>query len=152
MEGFDWKTYLKRSSREQNEGDEGERFWEQIADSPYVCHRRDCRYYNEPHKGAPFSCDYLGMTGKSRIAQIPKEERLDFSCCPCYEHTERSQNGCTEDQYEQKAAYDWQEGRRLYKLGKSDGEIAAALGCARSTVRYWRRRMHLSANSWEKGR
>ena len=151
MDGFDWKAYLKRLSREHSE-EAGEDYWLQTMDSPYVCTRRDCRYYNEPRKGAIYSCDYLGMTGRSRIKQIPQNERLDFALCPCYERVQRTERLCTEESYEQNAAYDWREGRRRYGCGESDGEIAAALGCARSTVRYWRRRMRLPANTVKRGR
>ena len=147
MDGFDWRAYLKRLRCEREDAEEDARLWEHTADSPYVCPRRDCRYYNEPRKGAIYSCDYLGMTGRSRIKQLPQSERLNFQRCPCYERVQRTEKLCTEESYVKNAAYDWREGQRRYVRGESDGEIADALGCARSTVRYWRRRMRLPANT-----
>lgn len=46
------------------------------------CKRRDCRYRCD---GAHANnCDYIFITGKSRSAQLPPDER-DPSVCPFYD-------------------------------------------------------------------
>lgn len=111
------------------------------------CDRKSCEFWKDPEKGTPNSCDYLMITGRSRIAQIKdKRQRRDFGSCPCYSKGRRKWRPRQKLPYEMRATYDWSLGTRLYRAGASDREIAAELGCSPSGVMYWRRKMGLPAN------
>lgn len=121
------------------------------------CPRRSCKYWKDPESGVPYSCDYMMLTGHSRISQIkdPKA-RGDFTRCPVYKRGKRARQRNIEPDA-RPAKYDWSLGRRLYKEGASDQEIADALGCEKKTVQQWRGRYHLPAKKqirfdWNLGR
>lgn len=108
------------------------------------CPRKGCMYHRELQHVRDNSCDYLMITGRSRIAQIPeKEQRRNWEACPCYETTRKLvRRGPGMHPY----TYDWSLGTRLYREGATDQEIAEALGCSLGNVGYWRRRQGLPAN------
>lgn len=111
------------------------------------CPRRSCAYWHNPHGGGtPNSCDYLMIEGKSRIAQIPnRKERRDWSKCPCYKAGKKRK--CLPVlPFEMRPKYDWALAMRLYRAGYSDSAIADMLGCSRSGVKWWRRKMGLTPN------
>ena len=110
------------------------------------CPRRSCSYWNESAYGAN-SCNYLMVTGKSRIAQIPdRKQRLDFDRCPCYTEKFKRKREKQLLPFETRSHYDWALGTKLYREGRCDREIAEALGCSKEAVKYWRGRMKLPAN------
>lgn len=109
------------------------------------CTRKSCRYWADHRYNTANSCDYLMLTGKSRIAQIPdKAMRRNFDACPCYERGKKDRTRPLLP-FEMQTTYNWSLGRKLYNAGASDRKIAAALGCSRAAVRYWRGRHKLPA-------
>lgn len=108
------------------------------------CPRKGCMYHRELQHVRDNSCDYMMLTGRSRIAQIPdKAQRRNWAACPCYEtKTKARRYGPGVHPY----TYDWALGTRLYRAGATDREIAEALGCSRGNVEYWRRKRKLPAN------
>lgn len=113
------------------------------------CTRADCLYHKKAKKNSnDHSCDYLVMTGRSRIAQIPDQaQRRNWAACPCYKSGQRSRAmRPTMEVNASRQRYDWALGTMLYRAGASDAEIARALGCSRSGVKWWRRRMGYPGN------
>ncbi|MBR3293599.1 MAG: hypothetical protein IKI69_04140 [Oscillospiraceae bacterium] len=108
------------------------------------CSRKGCMYHRELLHVRDNSCDYLMITGRSRIAQIPeKEQRRNWGACPCYTPKTRARRyGPGVQPY----TYDWALGTRLYRAGATDRELAKALGCSVANVKYWRGRSGLPAN------
>ena len=121
------------------------------------CNRRDCKYWKSPASGIEHTCDYMMLTGHSRIAQIKDRKiRGDFARCPVFEKGQRQKQRNIEPDT-RPVRYDWTLGRKLYKEGASDREIGDALGCDKKTVRQWRARHHLPSKKpirfdWDLGR
>lgn len=111
------------------------------------CNRIDCKYWKEPANGVEHSCDYMMLTGKSRIAQIQDRKiRGDFDRCPVYEKGKRKTQRNI-DPAARPVKYDWAAGRQLYRSGATDREIADALGCSRKAVEWWRGKHKLPSNN-----
>ncbi len=111
------------------------------------CWRRSCIYWKEPGKYGGNSCDYMQITGHSKIAQIPdKKLRRDYRHCPVYDNRKPAPKERIPSERAQ-SKYDWSKGRELYNGGATDREIAEALGCSREAVKWWRRRNRLTVNA-----
>lgn len=122
-----------------------ERRKKEIFRSSY-CWRRKCRYWRDPGRYGMNSCDYMTITGKSRIAQIPDRRlRRDFAHCPLYDDT-RPEPKPKPPAERDRVLYDWERGRALYDAGYTDREISETLGCTREAVKWWRRKQHLPAH------
>ena len=102
------------------------------------CRHPDCIYRatrtNEKGSYKGGNCNYLTMTGRSRIKGEPGRLSL-----PCF---------CTEyvpsGQPPQKQKADWKDkALDLYNAGATDREIAEALGVKRDSVCAWRHRVGL---------
>lgn len=54
------------------------------------CNKLDCQYHTEVSKDGSFihGCNYMMITGHSRIAQLPEDQR-DPAVCPLYEKGKR---------------------------------------------------------------
>lgn len=53
---------------------------------PFRCKHKDCMYTgisNRQYNPENHGCNYMGVTGKSRIAQLPDDQR-DPALCPFY--------------------------------------------------------------------
>ena len=110
------------------------------------CSRKNCMYWTNPAGSSPNSCNYMMFTGKSRIAQIPnREDRRDFDKCPCFRRGPNLK-GRLFDPGELRAGIDWTKGYAQWREGKLDAEIAEALGCSKSAVKWWRRQNGLTSN------
>ena len=110
------------------------------------CWRRKCIYWRNPNRDCVNSCNYMIVTGHSRIAQIPDRKlRRDFQHCPLFDSKKPEPKERIPSTQEQ-TKYDWIMGRALYDAGMTDREIAAALGCTQSAVKWWRRRRSLPVN------
>ena len=105
------------------------------------CRHSDCIYHTG--KGAENGCNYILMTGKSRIGGLPW--RLTLPChCPRYVPDGTSP---VEIVYT-----DWRdEALRLYRAGATDREIADALGLLYNRVNRWRRESRLPRNADKRG-
>lgn len=81
------------------------------------------------------ACNYFFLTGKSRIAQLPPEIRLDPAKCPMYIPRE----GGKVHMNRRITAPVWEPlALKMYKEGHSDKEIAAAVGVSPATIGTWR--------------
>lgn len=127
---------------------------------------RACKYRSCAEHGG--GCDYLGMTGKSRLKavydilgverlnaeQLRKEPLLRPKNCPVFEPRPRGfvKQGPKNialpgtRRREHKRKFDELTARRLHGEGKNDIEIAAALSVCRTTIAVWRQRNGLTAN------
>lgn len=113
------------------------------------CWRKGCRYWRDPREHASHSCDYMMLTGRSRIKQIPDPKlRSDFSRCPLFERGSRKRLKKAKHEHAapSNTKYDWDKAREMYDAGATDREIFTALGCSRKTVQYWRRKNELKPN------
>lgn len=146
------------------------------------CKHPDCRYRNkeEGRLGYAFKCNYLSITGRSRIAQLPEELR-DPAKCPLYdpgpkEHRrekiiiEHKQTSTSTAANRVKPIQDhkpnpaplkpWQEeALKLHSQGLNNGEIVAALGVKQTTLAQFLTRRGLKRNKtirvfidWEQGK
>ena len=61
------------------------------------CERADCMYYSVESKNkVKPRCNYIFVTGVSKLSQMPKGEKYDISNCPFYEmKTRKSYNRIT---------------------------------------------------------
>lgn len=110
------------------------------------CWRRSCIYWNNPRHDNKGSCNYMQVTGHSRIAQIPDRKlRRDFQHCPLFDTKKPAPKERIPSERE-RAQYDWVKGKALYETGSTDREIAEALGCTKETVKWWRRKLQLPVN------
>ena len=108
------------------------------------CTKSKCIYWKKPGAGVNHSCNYISLTGKSRIAQIPDRKlRHDFARCPLFEKKAPPPPRPLD---ETRTRYDWRRGMTLYAAGATDAEIAQELGCKPQTVAWWRSRMRLVPN------
>ncbi len=103
------------------------------------CVHPECIYRAAGH-GTAGACDYLTVTGKSRIKGLPPKLQLPCNC-PYYipDGTEREREPEKEKSWQEKAA-------ALHRAGATDREIAAALDLKKDTVRVWRYRHGLPVN------
>ena len=116
----------------------------------YTCERTDCRYYNpRTELGA---CNYMMITGKSKIAQLSAEERKRGDChlydpAPVAEappETVRAKDhkyGYEAAKAAVKPRAESERSRRmreLYEQGLNDCEIAEAMGITSASVWWWR--------------
>ena len=93
------------------------------------CQHPDCIYRNRFDPEKTGNCNYCGMMGQSRTAGLP-EELKDPAKCPRY-----ISNGKTPETPKR----DWREdAAALYADGKTDREIAEALGKYVQQVQNWR--------------
>lgn len=82
------------------------------------------------------SCNYFFLTGRSRIAQLPPDQR-DPAVCPLY----IPRSGETVKQNRRMSSHVWEPlAEKLYKEGKSDPQIAAVLGVKPHNIAAWRYR------------
>lgn len=119
---------------------------------------KGCRYRS--HLGIlGRGCAYLLYTGRSRLGQMTPEQRKAGECpvrmegilpvrivrpkVHAYDIDKIPSNGPAKMR---KMLYDSDQMLTLYDQGKSDGEIAEAVGCAKDTVQKWRRRKCLTPN------
>ncbi len=109
------------------------------------CWRRSCKYWRNPVGHGLYSCEYLTLTGKSRIKQIPdRRQRRNYDACPCFEPGKKPT--LRPIRRTEHCKYDWTLGMALYRAGATDRQIAETVGCTRKTVQWWRRKNKLSAN------
>ena len=87
-------------------------------------------------------CDYMRITGKSRTAQIPPEER--DKPCPFYERGRkvplRIKPVTESTRQEPRYRFDQRKMRELYDAGLRDYQIACEMGCTAETVKSFRER------------
>ena len=112
------------------------------------CVHPDCVYRRRngdlQNLGYPGRCMYALMTGHSRIAGLSPEEQLPCNC-PRY-----VSDGTTPAPT---AGPGWKEqAEKLYREGKTDREIAEAVGVGHSTVQSWRsKRLKMPPNPDKRG-
>ena len=114
---------------------------------------RSCRYSGASYGGV---CDYLSITGRSRIAQETPEDA--GRPCRFYESGRRAirrEKILVVPRSEPTVAlkttgpnYRYSQDRMLtlYRQGLSDREISVMMGCSKATARQFRRRNSLPAN------
>jgi hypothetical protein len=124
-----------------------------------LCKREKCIYRDAEHL-----CDYCGITGHCKIAtanyepQDPSGKACLFYCdtkscqkrvaqLPKPDPAKKS-NQPTNEPERRKRAFSWDTERaeQLYHEGKSDGEIAKAVGTQKSAVFHWRTTHNLPKN------
>lgn len=103
-------------------------------------------------KNCAFQCNYLALTGHTRLAEPPEEcsryiqgDRLETQ-----EQTARFLQELAVKQQkkpDKRRKYDWGRAEELYRAGANDGEIAKELGACATAVYQWRKRMKLPANT-----
>lgn len=115
---------------------------------------KGCRYRS--HLGIlGKGCCYLLETGRSRLGQMTPEQRKAGECpvrmegilpvrivrpkVHAYAIDKRTVT-------KRRMTYDPDQMLTLYDQGKTDGEIAESVGCAKDTVMKWRRRKGLTPN------
>lgn len=109
------------------------------------CWRRSCKYWRNPVGHGLHSCEYLTLTGKSRIKQIPdRRQRRNYDACPCFDQGKKPMPKVVRNTAHSK--YDWTLGLALHGAGATDRQIAEALGCTSKTVKWWRRKNRLLCN------
>lgn len=98
------------------------------------CQRMDCIYRNQAERGVwAHGCDYLRITGRSRIKGLP--DRLQLPCnCPRYIPDGTNPVEILTRNYQDDAL-------ALYKAGATDREIEAALEKPRGWACRWRHRV-----------
>ena len=122
--------------------------------------RRDCLYANiSEHFHLSFhGCNYLSITGKSRVAAVYKKLGVDYLSeeaarllepenCPCYRWNGKKKRKrakteatlpCSEENRRRL--------RELWREGKTDRQIAEELGMRENRVGRWRRALGLPVN------
>lgn len=95
---------------------------------------KDCFY--RARESSVHLCDYASMTGHTRKAQPPEK-------CTYYQKECRPREAGKAAGRQQ---HDWAGAMALWKAGKTDPEIAKAIGVGRQSVRNWRMRNSLSSN------
>ncbi len=105
-----------------------------------------CRFHGTVED--EISCDYMRITGKSRTAQIPPEER--DKPCPFYERGRkvplRIKPVTESTKKEPRYRFDQRKMRELYDAGLLDHQIAVEVGCTADGVRLFRKRNGLPTN------
>ena len=130
---------------------------ESYRDSPYICHRKSCKYHSGSVNGCKESCGYFFITGETKHSHgcvgpgecslYAKGSRLQAPRTqPTVSPKRPKLQGEKIRKRNRRPKYDWEHGRELYEQGMNDHEIAAALGCDPNTVWNWRGREGLSAN------
>ena len=102
-------------------------------------------------KNCAFQCNYLALTGHTRLA-VPPEDCTHYMQGDRLETQEQTARFLQELEEKQKKPdkrrkYDWGRAEKLYRAGANDAEIAKELGASATAVYQWRRRMKLSANT-----
>lgn len=113
---------------------------------------RSCVFRSKEHSA--WKCDHLHFTGRTRLAQLPSECTYYING-PRLERTDDMPAILKNGKRGRQSKFDWHKGRELYDAGKTDREIAAALGCSQNGVWDWRKRNGLPANGergWYKGK
>lgn len=111
------------------------------------CKRVNC-IYRAP-KGAPNGCDYITVTGKSRIKGVPPE-RQDPAYCTHYVPSRHKGHPAFSDSPSRpikdelrkfdRCVFDWDLALKMEQENASRREIALALGCTVDAVAAWRKR------------
>ena len=104
---------------------------------PWRCRHPDCEYHTE--RGAHNGCDYMSITGHSRIKGLSEEEAWP---CNCKQYKPR-------DGKERPAAGEkpWHAAcLRLHEAGRTAREIGTALNMCPTTIRAFLKRMGLKPN------
>lgn len=104
----------------------------------FRCKHEDCIYRAQPESSEnhinTHACNYFFLTGRSRIAQHPPGKR-DPSQCILYMPRE----GGKVHMNRRTTAPVWEPlALKMYKEGRSDREIAAAVGVSPTTIGTWR--------------
>lgn len=119
---------------------------EQLLRKQY-CWRRGCKYWRDPSANPGHSCDYMMLTGRSRIKQIPDPHvRKNFSRCPLFEAGKRKRLKTAKPIVPSRTKYDWDKARVLYDAGATDREIFETIGCTQKNVQWWRGKNKLPCN------
>lgn len=110
------------------------------------CTAKSCKYHaNECWKGSfEHGCDYAVITGKTRTAQLTKEEMQEYPC-HLYEKGTRQRakpeplilSGSKPKR--EKSRFNWDYAEKLWREGKTDIEIAEEIGCSHSIVKMHRK-------------
>lgn len=114
-----------------------------------------CRYRAKRTDG--YRCNYCLITGHTRRAAPPERcryFRAGNRIEPKSAEADRLRAVIREKEKRPRAPgagakprFDWDEARRLYDRGANDGEIGRVLGCRPQTVKSWRKRRGLPANT-----
>lgn len=120
---------------------------------------RDCKWRNrsDNHFFKAYSCNYLFLTGQSRVKVAYKLTgdktltkrvlRLLEPCnCPCYEQDEREKHRKGQLPECWSRTYDEAKLRQLHALGYNDGELARAFNVSAPMARKWRVKLGLPVN------
>ena len=130
-----------------------------------TCKRR-CKYRTASYIPDAGGCDYLLITGKSRVAQVYKQLGIDHMTdearvlleprkCPFFESGPRAARprldikhpGTPKRRQPSRLSFDQKEALKLVRDGHTDDEIAKMLGAAsRSAVCQWRIRNGIPCN------
>lgn len=108
------------------------------------CRHPDCIYRAKDARDTKHTagrCNYLSITGRSRIAGLP--DRLQLPC-NCAEYVPDGSDPARAESWKDRAF-------ALYHVGATDKEIAQATGISLQHVGTWRRRNGLSLHKDKKG-
>ena len=125
------------------------------------CKKLDCRY--RAPDGDRHNCDYIAITGRSRIGQHPVGQRSPHKC-RLYDPGEREcvpiDSGAAlegslpnpKPKRHRAPARDWSIARKLHDAGAKRAEIARAMHCSLKVIDNWIKREGLAkpAIQWEK--
>ena len=121
---------------------------------------RKCWHWRRKEDDNVAFCGYHVDTGRCRITQMTPEERKSGEC-RFFEAGEPKKERVRpmivnpdplarivyeSPRRKKQPVYDRDRMLTLYDQGKSDGEIAAAMGCIKDTVMHWRKSMELPPN------
>ena len=110
-----------------------------VAFEPWRCRHPDCEYH--ARKGEPNGCDYLTITGHSRIKGLSEEEAWPCNCKKYKPRDGKARPAVGEREKPWHAAC-----LRLHEAGRTTREIGDALNMCPTTIRAFLKRMGLKPN------
>lgn len=109
------------------------------------CTRTSCCYHAEPNK--PYGCNYMSVTGTSKLAQMPPNVTYSVEDCPFYKNGKRRTAPKGEivmgvnplEVIRQVSTLDEDEVKQLYDLNLCDSDIALLLNVLPQAIAKFRR-------------
>lgn len=110
----------------------------------FRCQRKDCFYRAREFDCnciMAHGCNYMAITGKSRIAQLPPEQR-DPAKCPLYLSQKEGKKAVKKSRYI--SGPEWEKlAMAMYKEGKNDVQIGKACGVSQRVIFSFRKKRGL---------